>query len=166
MGEPIRSAIVISASSDIGTAVCERWVTRGWNVVGTYRTPSDSVRELRKLGVELVHCDLAVPGFVSQTCAQLINLSPRWDVLVLCPGKQEPIGAFHQCDFDQWEESVMVNFTSQMRLIHAFLPYRRIDENQMPCVLLFAGGGTNDAPVNYSAYIASKIALIKMCELL
>jgi NAD(P)-dependent dehydrogenase (short-subunit alcohol dehydrogenase family) len=34
------------------------------------------------------------------------------------------------------------------------------------CVLLFAGGGTNDAPLNYSAYTISKIALIKMCELL
>ena len=33
-------------------------------------------------------------------------------------------------------------------------------------VIFFAGGGTNSAPVNFSAYTASKIALIKLCELL
>jgi len=33
-------------------------------------------------------------------------------------------------------------------------------------VLLFAGGGPNKATVNYSAYAVSKVALIKMCELL
>ena len=32
--------------------------------------------------------------------------------------------------------------------------------------MFFAGGGTNSATVNYSAYTISKIALIKMCELL
>jgi len=35
-----------------------------------------------------------------------------------------------------------------------------------PIVLFFAGGGTNSATVNYSAYTISKIALIKMTELL
>jgi NAD(P)-dependent dehydrogenase (short-subunit alcohol dehydrogenase family) len=33
-------------------------------------------------------------------------------------------------------------------------------------VLFFAGGGSNGATVNYSAYTVSKIALTKMCELL
>jgi NAD(P)-dependent dehydrogenase (short-subunit alcohol dehydrogenase family) len=33
-------------------------------------------------------------------------------------------------------------------------------------VLFFSGGGTNNATTYYSAYTVSKIALIKMCELL
>ena len=33
-------------------------------------------------------------------------------------------------------------------------------------MILFAGGGTNSATKYYSAYTISKIALIKMCELL
>ena len=31
---------------------------------------------------------------------------------------------------------------------------------------MFAGGGTNSAPTRYSAYTVSKIACIKMCEIL
>ena len=53
-----------------------------------------------------------------------------------------------------------------MRLIHELLPARYVNSTPEPIVLLFAGGGTNDAPTNYSAYIISKIAQIKMCELL
>jgi NAD(P)-dependent dehydrogenase (short-subunit alcohol dehydrogenase family) len=84
----------------------------------------------------------------------------------MCPGKQDPIGTFSGCDFGGWEESVKVNFTAQMRIVHEFLPARNVNSQLGPCVLFFAGGGTNSAPVNYSAYIVSKIALIKMCELL
>ena len=46
------------------------------------------------------------------------------------------------------------------------LPTRRHGSSFEPCVLFFAGGSTNNATVNYSAYTISKIALIKMCELL
>jgi NAD(P)-dependent dehydrogenase (short-subunit alcohol dehydrogenase family) len=35
-----------------------------------------------------------------------------------------------------------------------------------PSIVFFAGGGSNGAPVNYSAYTIAKIALTKMCELL
>lgn len=89
-----------------------------------------------------------------------------WDALVLCPGAQEPVGSFVECDFDEWARSTRVNFLDQMRLTHALLPSRNRSVPLGPLVLYFAGGGTNNATVNYSAYTISKIALIKMCELL
>ena len=66
----------------------------------------------------------------------------------------------------EWEESLKVNFISQLHIIHQLLPTRHTQTALGPIVLLFAGGGTNSAPKNYSAYTISKIALIKMCELL
>lgn len=47
-----------------------------------------------------------------------------------------------------------------MRVIHGLLPCRRAGSAPGPCVLLFAGGGTNSATINYSAYTVSKIAFI------
>jgi NAD(P)-dependent dehydrogenase (short-subunit alcohol dehydrogenase family) len=85
--------------------------------------------------------------------------------LVLCPGAIGPVGSFKDCSFDAWEESVVVNFTSQLRVVHELLRARR-PSTTGPLVLFFAGGGANSAPVNYSAYTISKIALTKMCELL
>jgi NAD(P)-dependent dehydrogenase (short-subunit alcohol dehydrogenase family) len=166
MSEKASSAIIVSASSDIGTAMSRRWADRGWKVCGTYRTESRAVEDLRCCGIDIVRCDLADPGSIRQAVSSLRTLCPQWDVLVLCAGAQEPVGPFIESDFDKWEESVKINFTSQMRIVHALLPSRRVGPALGPCVLLFAGGGTNNAPVNYSAYVVSKIALIKMCELL
>jgi NAD(P)-dependent dehydrogenase (short-subunit alcohol dehydrogenase family) len=160
------AAIIISASSDIGMAVSRRWAACGWDVFGTYRTKSQAVDELDKHGIKLVYCDLSDPKSIVDACSNLRGLCSQWDVLVMCPGTQEPVGPFIECNFDEWEESVRVNFTSQMRIIHELLPARRVNSALEPCVLLFAGGGTNSAPVSYSAYIISKIALVKMCELL
>jgi NAD(P)-dependent dehydrogenase (short-subunit alcohol dehydrogenase family) len=39
-----RKAIVVSASSDIGTAMCRRWLARGWTVAGTYRVRDTTER--------------------------------------------------------------------------------------------------------------------------
>jgi len=161
-----RSAIIISASSDIGNAISRRWLARGWDVFGTYRTRSQSVDKLLSHGAKLIYCDLLNPISIRDACSNLRTLCPEWDALVMCSGTQGPVGLFTECNFDEWEESIRVNFTSQMRLVHELLPSRRVESALGPCVLLFAGGGTNNAPVNYSAYIVSKIALIKMCELL
>jgi NAD(P)-dependent dehydrogenase (short-subunit alcohol dehydrogenase family) len=76
------------------------------------------------------------------------------------------VGPFTECDFAQWAKSVEVNFISQLQFVHELLPSRNRIGEHPPVVLFFAGCGTNNATVNYSAYTISKIALIKMCELL
>lgn len=161
-----RTGIIVSISSDIGAALSRRWLACGWEVFGTYRTGSEGVAELERQGARLVRCDLADPTSLRNACKELRKACSQWDMLVLCPGRQDPVGPFLECNFDEWAASVGVNFTAQMQVIHGLLPSRRAGSEQGPCVLLFAGGGTNNATVNYSAYTVSKIALIKMCELL
>jgi len=159
-------AVIVSASSDIGAAMCERWRSRGWKIYGTYRTESHVVEKSREAGDKLIHCDLNVETSVKRACRELREKCARWDVLVLCPAALEPVGSFTKCDFDEWERSVKINFTNQLRIMHELLPTRNAENEIGPCVLFFAGGGINKATVNYSSYTVSKIALIKMCELL
>jgi NAD(P)-dependent dehydrogenase (short-subunit alcohol dehydrogenase family) len=160
-----KNAIVISASSDIGTAICQRWLIRGWRICGTYRTYTSNVRELQKRGATLIHCNVLDASSVSSACGALRKTQPNWHILILAPGTLDPIGPFINCDFENWETSVKVNFTSQLRIVHDLL-CTRCRGSVNPTVLFFAGGGTNSAVINYSAYVISKIALIKMCELL
>ena len=158
-------AIILSASSDVGTALAHRWLSEGWEVAGTFRSPSAALDRLREAGAVLGECDLTDPESVRRACRRLCEGFPNWDVLVLCPGMLEPVGPFSGCAFDDWERSVRVNLTGPLRVLHGLLPARR-PGGEGPCVLFFAGGGTNDAPVNYSAYTTAKVALIKACELL
>lgn len=165
-GNVKRRAIIISISSDIGSAMGARWLQRGWDVLGTYRSQSGKTHELQTGGAKLVYCDLSQKQSIKEACTKLSQVCPKWDVLVVCSGSQEPVGKFEESNFDEWESSIEVNFSRQMRVIHALLPTRNTSSEIEPCVLTFAGGGTNNATLNYSAYTASKIALIKMTELL
>ncbi len=160
------AAIIISISSDIGHALALRWQKKGFNVYGTYRTTSAQVDELNALGIKTVHCDLTNSASIKEACSFLSKTCLHWDYLVICPGLQDPVDSFADCDFLKWEQSINVNFIKQMQIIHQLLPFRSKAASKPPVVLLFAGGGTNNATVNYSAYTVSKIALIKMCELL
>jgi len=162
----LKKAIVIGASSDIGNALCDDWVSKNWVLSGTYRTKSDIVLRLGKKIETLVRCDLESAKSVDDACAKLSKAMAKWDVLVLGPGLQEPVGLFNECEFDEWEKSITVNFTNQLRFLHRLLANRNFQSLNGPTVLFFAGGGVNNAPVNYSAYTVSKIALIKMVELL
>ncbi len=161
-----QAAIIISISSGIGAALAHRWLRQGWAVWGTYRTASQETARLQAAGATLVPCDTADRDSVNTACAELQRLCPAWDVLVVAPGTTEPVGLFVDVDFEDWARSIEVNFTSQMRLTHHLLGSRRTEEPKGASVIYFAGGGTNNATSNYSAYTVSKIGLIKMCELL
>jgi short-subunit dehydrogenase len=76
-----------------------------------------------------------------------------------------PIGPFEDVNFDEWEAGFRVNFLTTLRVMRGLLPLRDRSVGS-PIVILFAGGGVNSAPINFSAYTAAKIALIKMIELL
>lgn len=154
--------IIISASSDIGFYLALKWSGQGSKIIGTYRTTSDHVRELKKHKVEVLRCDLNK----NESIINFVNKISDWDVLLFCPGTMEPIGLFDKVPFPSWKRSVEMNFISQMELLHNLLAKRNSSFPNGPVVIFFAGGGANSAPVNYSAYTISKIALIKMVELL
>lgn len=161
-----KSAVMISASSDIGAAMSGRWLKKGWQITGTYRTKSSVTEALDAAGMKLIHCDLSGVDSIQKACSMINGQVEAWDVLVLCPATMNPIGPFLDCEFDQWEQSLNSNFTGQMRIVHELLASRNMTTENGACVLFFAGGGTNNATIDYSAYTISKIALIKMCELL
>ena len=117
------------------------------------------------MGIEMIKCDLQDSVSIQKSIDKLKN-KKNWDVLVLAAGTQEPVSTFQDCKFDDWEKSITSNFTGQIRFLHGILSNRNVHKESVPSVIFFAGGGTNNATVNYSSYTISKIASIKMCELL
>jgi NAD(P)-dependent dehydrogenase (short-subunit alcohol dehydrogenase family) len=156
--------VIISISSDFGWALANDWLDAGFAVTGTYRTYSSKLDILKAKGATLYSCDLNNSTSIDHTCSSITE--KKWEVLCIAPASLDPIGEFIHTDFDEWEASIFLNFTSQMRIINKMLPARDTATDNGPLVLLFAGGGTNSATKNYSAYTVSKIAQIKMTELL
>jgi NAD(P)-dependent dehydrogenase (short-subunit alcohol dehydrogenase family) len=159
-----RTAFVLGASADIGVALSLRLLRDGWRVVGTGRPgmPPDDLKKESQFSYLV--CDLTKPGAVAKMVKSFAKLEMKWDLFISAVGTLEPIGSFFELDFDTWDQSVRVNSTEQLRVLHALWPYRSKDD--LVDVMLMAGGGTNNPFTNYSAYCVAKIALIKMTELL
>jgi NAD(P)-dependent dehydrogenase (short-subunit alcohol dehydrogenase family) len=159
-----KTAIVLGATADIGRHLAERLSSDNWNVVAIGRT-EQRLRDLETIPNLTTHqCAIADGGDVERLAGELRAAGCDWQLFASCVGTTEPIGRFFDVDFDDWERSIVVNFTAQLRVLHALWPLRR--REQTVDVMYLAGGGTNGPFRNYSAYCASKIALIKMCELI
>lgn len=155
-----QKALIVSASSDIGYHLAKHWLESGVAVVGTYRTDSEKVADLESNGAEMLLCDLADRKSVDRVIEE-VDRGPI-SRLVLAAGVQDPIGLFAEVDFEEWARSIETNFTSQVRVLHGLLARKALDKSR---VLMFAGGGTNNATQRYSAYTLAKIASIKAMEL-
>jgi NAD(P)-dependent dehydrogenase (short-subunit alcohol dehydrogenase family) len=159
------TALIVGVSSDIGLALASHWLSSGFDVIGSYRTMSDELLLSKDNYKKLFHCDFADKGSINSFAHNLVAQGIQWDVLVICPGTMNPIGPFSTCNIDEWELGISINLLTPLRILHALLGSKR-KSNILPLVIFFAGGGVNSAPINYSSYTTSKIALIKATELL
>jgi NAD(P)-dependent dehydrogenase (short-subunit alcohol dehydrogenase family) len=159
-----KTAIVLGVTADIGGGLCERLLADGWRVAGIGRD-LERLRMLQGIpDLSLHRCDIESVDSVRTLQEEMSEAGLKWDFFLSCVGTMEPIGKFFELDFEIWAHSIAVNFTAQLRVLHGLWPLRQAETNVD--VMLLAGGGTNNPVTNYSAYCVSKIALIKMCELL
>jgi len=160
----ITHAVILAVSSDIGLAIANDWMNRGIKVTGTFRTHSKSLDALQERGLIAIEMDLNDEDSVLEA-GQSLSTKP-WHRLVLASGNQQPVGLFPRVDQREWGKSISSNFTRQFQFLGALLPGRVLEDRKGSRVLAFAGGATNRATTHYSAYSISKLASIKMIELL
>ncbi len=157
-------AVIVSITSDIGTALAKRYARDGYAIVGTYRSKKQ-LNELKGIsGLHIFPCDISDKKSIAGFIRNFKALGLKWDVFISCPCDVFPICAFFGCDFDEWNDSIHVNAIEQLRVLHELHPFR--NKGTIADVVFFAGGGVNNAVLNFSAYTISKITLIKMCEFL
>ncbi len=156
-----KTVVIISISSDIGKYLARQYAERGWRVIGTFRR-AQSLDGLDETQARLHKLDITSPGQIKAFTARLKRGHIRWDRLICLVGTLLPASDFFDCDFDQWQRSVMVNAIGPLRLVHGLYPLRRRGAR----VVFFAGGGANGTVVHMSAYAISKIMLTKMTEFL
>jgi len=148
--------VIISVTSGIGTELAKRYSIND-NVIGTFRSPSTEY-----IPAHLMYCDIDNKDSISAFISNFDTLNKKWDTVILCPCNPLPIKPFFDSNIDEWSNSVNTNAVNQLRVLHGLYKYRNKNSN----VVFFAAGGTNGSVLDFSAYTASKIMLIKMCELL
>lgn len=152
--------IILSVSSDIGANLAFKWLKEKKNVIGTYRKTNKYISILKKQGCKLFKVDFSKKIEVDKFTK--VIKGKKIEKILSAVGTQEPVGQFINVDFDKWENSILINAINQIRCIVKIHKHNNSKLN----IVLFAGGGTNNATESYSAYTLSKIMLIKFAELI
>jgi NAD(P)-dependent dehydrogenase (short-subunit alcohol dehydrogenase family) len=100
-----------------------------------------------------------------QMCAAVERMSARFGgmhVLLACAGVQGPIGPLAELRPRAWAETIETNLIGVMHGCRAVLP-RMIDKRQGK-IIVTSGGGAASARPRFSAYAASKAAVVRFVE--
>lgn len=88
----------------------------------------------------------------------------RIDILICAAGVVGPIGPLAECQPSEWADTVAVNLAGAMHACRAVAPM--MIERRCGKILLLSGNGAESSRENFSAYAASKAALVRMAETL
>jgi len=102
----------------------------------------------------------SVQDFVGRACAEFGGIH----VLVNNAGIQGPIGPLVENDPDLWAQTIQVNLMGIFFCCKAVLPYMM--KQRYGKIINMSGGGATSPRVSFSAYGASKAAVVRLTETL
>ena len=92
------------------------------------------------------------------------NFIKKTNLIISTIGIQGEIKNFFNLNLEKFYNTFKINFFSQVLLLKNI--YQFIKNNSDTLIVLFSGGGVTGRRPNFSPYILSKIALVKLVEIL
>ena len=163
-------AIVTGASRGLGAAIARGLWHEGFNLLLTARTTkalNDVVAGLPiRAGqrAEVLAADLCDDGTSALIVNRLRDLEAHRITLVNNAGMQGPIGPLTEQPMDAWQQTVAVNLFAPVALCRAVLPMMQADGYGR--IVNLSGGGATGSRPNFTAYAASKAAIVRFTEVL
>ena len=164
-----KRALVTGAGRGIGRRIARALAGEGAKVALLARSRDqleDAARELEQLGAVC----LAAPADLAseaQTRAAFGAVLDSWggiDILVNNAAILGPVGPSHTLDAGAWLETVQINLGGCFLCCSLVLP--GMIERRSGKIINLSGGGAVDPRPNFSAYAASKAAVVRFTETL
>ena len=162
-----RVVLVTGGSHGIGRSIAHACAAEGASLALVARTPApleEAAAEVRAIGVPC----LTVCADVSRApdAARMVEeteggLGPV-DVLVHAAGVYGPIGPITETDPEAWAQAIAINLVGAYLCTRAVLP--GMMARRRGKVVHFSGGGASEGRANFSAYSASKTAVVRFAE--
>ncbi len=167
-----RGAIITGASRGLGLAIAEAYVHAGASVMMCARHQSEleaSRARLEKRAepdqvVAAEVADVSVEEQSTRLVDRAAKLLPTLQILVNNAGVLGPIGAAEGVSWPQWQRAVEINLFGSVLVSRAVVPHFR-REGYGKIVQISGGGATSPDP-RFSAYAASKAAIVRYTETL
>ena len=165
-----RGILITGASQGLGKAIAEACLMEGANIVICARDPLLLAAAQAELGLQAragqqvlaLSADVSKPDDVMNLVEFALKNLPRIDGLINNAGAYGPKGLIEEVDLQEWLRAIEINLVGTALLCRAVLPVFR-KQNYGKIVNLSGGGATAPLP-RFSAYAASKAAVVRLTE--
>jgi 2-dehydro-3-deoxy-L-rhamnonate dehydrogenase (NAD+) len=168
-----RSAVITGANRGLGRAIAEAFIREGAHVLLAARDEARlsatagelaTRRAFPEQRIEAVAADVARPAEVERLRMTAARVLPGLEILVNNAGVYGPIGRLHEVEWPAWVEAITINLVGTAAVCRAFLP-PLLARRYGKIVNLSGGGATTPLP-RFTAYAASKAAVVRLTETL
>jgi 2-dehydro-3-deoxy-L-rhamnonate dehydrogenase (NAD+) len=161
-----KTCLIVGASGTIGRAVAESFYREGASAALTFRVRREEVRSrslpARDPRIASYKLNVCNPKNIHDVVARTIKKFGPIHVLVNCSGVLGPIGATHQISAAHWRQTIEINLLGSFYLLRAVLPSMLTAGGGR--IIQFSGGGAAYGRPFFTAYSASKAALVRFTE--
>jgi NAD(P)-dependent dehydrogenase (short-subunit alcohol dehydrogenase family) len=167
-----RNAIITGGSRGLGLAIAKAYVNAGANVLLCARDESTLQRAQRMVVGEAAPdqavftkaADVSDPTQVEALVDAALGVFSRVHILVNNAGIYGPIGDLESLDLDQWIRALHINLVGSVLTCRALVPHFK--EHGYGKIIQLSGGGATSPLPHFSAYAASKAAVVRFAETL
>jgi 3-oxoacyl-[acyl-carrier protein] reductase len=162
--------IITGGSIGIGKAIAAAFAREGAYLVLVSRTKTElesarqEISQIATGRIEIFPADVSRLGAVKDLAAYALQKFSTIDILVNCAGIYGPIGLITDVDSDKWFETLRINLYGTFLCIQAVLP--AMLKNRRGKIINMSGGGAVAPLPRFSAYSASKAAIVRLTETL
>jgi 3-oxoacyl-[acyl-carrier protein] reductase len=159
-----KTCLIAGASGAIGLAVARLFHQEGANLALTYlsQKPVHALQGSGPSRVLEIPLDIRHKEELNGAVNKVVDRFGTIDVLVNCAGVLGPIGPTAAVPVDAWVEAVEINLLGSFYLTRAVLPLMLAHNSGK--IIHFSGGGAAYARPFFTAYGASKAALVRFTE--
>lgn len=164
-----RTALIVGGGRGIGAAVAHAYAAEGAAVFLVARTHAELegvTRSIRTAGgvAAFAQADAADGEGLRAALSVCASSFGEPDVLVSAAAVHGPIGLSWQVDADDWWQAQRVNVLGTLNACSAVIP--GMLERGWGRIITFSGGGATAPRPRFSAYAASKAAVVRLTETL
>ena len=161
--------LITGAGRGIGRAIALAFSREGAGLVLVSRTKNE-LEEVAASSAEFGTRPIVMPADVTRlaevehAAATALAMRGRVDIAVAAAGVLGPVGPLWKANPFDWERTLRVNLLGAFHLCRTVLPHM-LREGTGKILLVAGGGGSTPFPL-FSAYAASKAAVVRLAETL
>ena len=163
-----RVAVISGANRGLGEAIARAFANEGASLLLIARDSellqkvADSLPCHSHQNITWTSADVSNLTDVEKVRDQAVNKLGRVDILVNNAGIYGPIGRLEEVDWQEWCDAININLLGTVAMTRALVPMMK-QQGYGKIINLSGGGATAPLP-RFSAYAASKAAVVRLTE--